>query len=231
MPSGILLTASRCAGTPIEGYERMSSDQKAFASEPLMFFNDNEARTVDALAGRIFPGDAADPGAHEAGVVTYIDRTLAGFQSELQGFYQQGLTQLDRYSKAKHGAAFADLPEATQDQVITAIDSGVLLIWAPKDPSADREPQDAATGQVTDLLSAFFALVREHTIQGMFCDPAYGGNRGEVGWRLVGFPGAQWEYSAEQMRPGFDATTIPLLTLAELRRQRGPSGSGGRTGG
>jgi len=206
----------------------MSTDHAAFASEPLMFFNDHEARTVDALVARILPGDPADPGAREAGVLTYIDRTLSGYQSEQQGFYQQGLVQLDRYSKAKHGAHFAELAEAAQDQVISEIDTGVLLIWAPKDPEADREPQDAGTGQVTDLLSAFFALVREHTIQGMFCDPAYGGNRDGVGWRLVGFPGAQWEYTAEQMRPGFDATTIPVLTLAELRRQRArPKGPGG----
>jgi gluconate 2-dehydrogenase gamma chain len=41
------------------------------------FFTPHEARTVDALVGRIMPGDAADPGAREAGVVNYIDCLLA----------------------------------------------------------------------------------------------------------------------------------------------------------
>jgi len=62
-------------------------------------------------------------------------------------------------------------------------------------------------------------VVREHTIEGFFCDPVYGGNRDAVGWRLVGFPGAQWGYTAEQMQPGFDATSIPIKTLADLRAE------------
>ncbi len=70
------------------------------------------------------------------------------------------------------------------------------------------------------LLFALFAAVREHTIEGMFCDPMYGGNKNFVGWRLVGFPGAQWGYSAEHAKAGFDATTIPIKSLADLRRER-----------
>jgi gluconate 2-dehydrogenase gamma chain len=35
----------------------------------------------------------------------------------------------------------------------------------------------------------------------------------------VGFPGAQWGYTAEQMKPGFDATVIPIKTLSDLRRE------------
>lgn len=41
------------------------------------FFTRHEAQTVDALVGRILPGDADDPGAREAGVVNYIDCLLA----------------------------------------------------------------------------------------------------------------------------------------------------------
>jgi gluconate 2-dehydrogenase gamma chain len=60
----------------------------------------------------------------------------------------------------------------------------------------------------------------------MFCDPAYGGNRDGAGWRLVGFPGAQWGYRVEQMRRGFDATEIPLSTLADLRDRAERGGDG-----
>jgi gluconate 2-dehydrogenase gamma chain len=53
------------------------------ASEPpsttaIEFFNAQEAALVVALTARIFPGTADDPGAREAGVVYYIDRTLSG---------------------------------------------------------------------------------------------------------------------------------------------------------
>jgi gluconate 2-dehydrogenase gamma chain len=63
-------------------------------------------------------------------------------------------------------------------------------------------------------------VIWEHTVQGMFCDPAYGGNRDAIGWRLLGFPGAQWSYSTEQRARGFDATSIPIRTLADLQRER-----------
>src|SRR4051812_30159234 len=45
---------------------------------PAAYFNIHEAATVDALVSRILPGTADDPGAHEAGVVFYIDGQLAG---------------------------------------------------------------------------------------------------------------------------------------------------------
>jgi hypothetical protein len=46
--------------------------------------------------------------------------------------------------------------------------------------------------------SAFFELVRAHTIQGTFCDPYYGGNANFVGWDLVGYPGLRIVVSAEE---------------------------------
>ncbi len=48
------------------------------------------------------------------------------------------------------------------------------------------------------------ALLRNDTIKGMFSDPMYGGNIGKVGWSLIGYPGAQRFYSAEDMKnPSF----------------------------
>jgi gluconate 2-dehydrogenase gamma chain len=60
--------------TPVAGEMTDMAD----ASRPAAFFNPHEAATVDAIVSRIMPGDADDPGAHEAGVVFYIDRNLGG---------------------------------------------------------------------------------------------------------------------------------------------------------
>ena len=35
----------------------------------------------------------------------------------------------------------------------------------------------------------FFDLLWRNTEEGYFADPIYGGNRGKVGWKLIGFPG------------------------------------------
>src|SRR6185503_19946361 len=69
------------------------------------------------------------------------------------------------------------------------------------------------------LLFRLFAVIREHAIEGYFCDPVYGGNRNAAGWRLVGFPGAQWEYTEEQMKAGYDLRQIGVKTLSDLRRE------------
>jgi hypothetical protein len=46
----------------------------------------------------------------------------------------------------------------------------------------------------------FFALVRNHTIQGMFCDPYYGGNADFIGWDLAGYPGLRLSVTEDEQR-------------------------------
>jgi gluconate 2-dehydrogenase gamma chain len=40
----------------------------------------------------------------------------------------------------------------------------------------------------------FFESLLEITVEGYFCDPAYGGNKDMVSWKLIGFPGAYANY-------------------------------------
>ena len=190
--------------------------------EELLFFNESEARAVDAIAARIIPGDDADPGAREAGAVVYIDRALGGAYREFEKLYRRGLWELEHYCRARYGGPFVELSEEHQDEVLRQIDAATesQLPTQLQIGEGRREAADLGPG----VLAEFFAAVRQHTIEGTFCDPAYGGNRGAVGWKLLGFPGAQWGYSAEQMRLGFDATEIQVKTLKELRRERGPDG-------
>ena len=61
-------------------------------------------------------------------------------------------------------------------------------------------------------------MVWAHTIEGLLCDPAYGGNKGAAGWKLIGFPGAQYGYTAEQMQYGADLTKLPIMTLADIQK-------------
>lgn len=164
---------------------------------PLLFLSPAEARLLDALVESVIPGEDGSPGASEAGVVEYIDRGLAGFLRDVQHLYRDGLRRV-----AQRAAELCGAP-------LTALDADGREVLA--------EHLDALRRQdPSDPLGRFFAVVREHTVQGFFGDPAHGGNRGLAGWRLVGYPGAQWGFTAEQMAPGFDTSTIPLLTVADL---------------
>jgi gluconate 2-dehydrogenase gamma chain len=145
------------------------------------FFNAEDAATVDALTERLMPGAPGRPGARDANVLNYIDLALAGAYADRQDFYRRGLAQLDGHCRATHGTGFRELPAAQQDETIAALEAGTAagFEW----PSAED----------------FFRILRTHTMEGMFADPIYGGNRDFAGWRLVGFPGAQPTFSPEDL--------------------------------
>jgi gluconate 2-dehydrogenase gamma chain len=168
-----------------------------------------EVGVLDAAVRRIFPGDAADPGAAEAGVLTYLTRALAGPERGLLELYRAGIAGLDRRAVGTYGAAFAELPDSCQDALLAELDAEFeAQLAAPAQAGPDADPAAAEP--------YFFAVLCEHTLQGMFADPGYGGNRDGAGWRLIGFPGSRWGYSAAEMATGFDASALPLSTLADL---------------
>jgi len=218
---------------------------------PAAFFNIHEAATVDALVSRIMPGTADDPGAHEAGVVFYIDQTLGGtnlgytrktytqgpfpvvseepvpveaasnlgpyhyvsvpadliprygFQSVLspQEIYRRGLGFVDAYAQSQFQQNFVDLSAEQQDQVLTDMEA------------------DKATGFAGPGGKAFFTQLRNDTIEGMFSDPMYGGNRDLIGWKLIGYPGAQRHYTPDDMQN--TAFTRAPQSLAQLMANEG----------
>jgi len=53
--------------------------------------------------------------------------------------------------------------------------------------------------------------VLEHTLEGTFSDPHYGGNRDFIGWELLGYPGLRLAVLADEQR--MDAKN-PLVRLS-----------------
>ena len=61
-------------------------------------------------------------------------------------------------------------------------------------------------------------LLVEHTREGMFCDPAHGGNRDLVGWKLLGYPGVHRDWTSRRAgRSGRRSGLRPLTTMADDR--------------
>jgi gluconate 2-dehydrogenase gamma chain len=133
--------------------------------------------TLHAVCARLIPTDENGPGATEAHAAEYIDRALGGALAAARRDYTLGLTAIDRAAQQTFGAVFAKLDPPQQDAVL-------------------RELQE----------TAFFTLVRGHTLQGTFCDPIYGGNATFVGWDLIGYPGVRLAVSAAEQNLSTPAT-------------------------
>jgi gluconate 2-dehydrogenase gamma chain len=168
------------------------------------FFNDDDARTIAVFCERLMPGEEGRPGATNANVLNYIDLALSGAYADHQDFYRRGIAQLDAHCLKVYGKSFHSLVPAQQDETISALEHGTApeFVW----PTAQ----------------SFFETVRTHTMEGMFADPIYGGNKDFLGWQLVGFPGAQPVFTEDDMHSKQAFAREPIVGLqARASKQKG----------
>ena len=119
----------------------------------------DQAAEIEAAASRIIPTDDT-PGAREAGVIYFIDRALGTFATDRRDDYEKGLPVL----QAKTHELFPNTQKFSQ---------------------ATSDQQDAVMKALEE--QPIFELILTHTLMGFLADPARGGNRGAVGWKLIGF--------------------------------------------
>lgn len=164
------------------------------------YFTPDEVAVINALVDRLIPADDLSPSGSDAGVTIYIDRQLSGNFGQDKGLYmnppfqeapdnfgpQSPLTPAQRYRKsiaalqdychtAFVGKGFAALQADDQDKLISQMESGTLAF---KGISS----------------KGFFQLLWQNTKEGFFSDPVYGGNKDMAGWKMIGFPGARYDY-------------------------------------
>jgi gluconate 2-dehydrogenase gamma chain len=170
---------------------------------PWEYFTPAEGSMVEALVDRLIPPDPQTPGGKDAGCAVFIDRQLAGGYGHHEGLYnlapfqegsaQQGpqsaqgpaetyraaLAALDRYCRSQSGTdagkGFAELAGERQDEILRGLESGTIKL-------------EGVDGQ------KYFNLLLKDTQQGFFADPIYGGNRDMCAWKMIGFPGARYDY-------------------------------------
>jgi gluconate 2-dehydrogenase gamma chain len=166
---------------------------------PWEFFTGEEGRTMEALADRIIPADSETPGGKDSGCAVFVDRQLAGPYGRQEGLYvrppfqagaknqghqsengpaqeyREGLAALNQASKAKYGKSFVNLPDDDKDALLKGLESGEFKL-------------QGIDGK------AFFERIVRDVQMGFFADPIYGGNREMVAWKMIGYPGARYNY-------------------------------------
>jgi gluconate 2-dehydrogenase gamma chain len=130
------------------------------ASPPkLAVLTTEQATEIEAIASQIIPTDDG-PGAREAGVIYFIDRALKTFASSQNGAVADGIAQVQEKTKE-------------------------LFPGVTKFSAASSEQQIAVLKAMENTPA--FGLFRFHTVCGFLADPSRGGNRNEIGWKLIGF--------------------------------------------
>jgi hypothetical protein len=184
-------------------------DVPAPGARVLRFFSAHQAAVVEAAAARIVPGPEDDPaekghpGAREAGVTDYIDMML-GALGALSG-------NQDPPAMIFAGGPWSNRHTSGPDPMASfvALDPVARIAWrkrlagwqqqythgvAALDKLAGGDFAKASAASADTILarqdmSTFTSLLFEHTIEGMYGNPEYGGNRGLAGWKDIGFPG------------------------------------------
>jgi len=198
--AGAVATAALVSNSEARTQPEGGVDSLSKAARQGAFFNAADAATVAAFAERLMPGAPGKPGAADANVLNYIDLALAGAYTDQQDFYRHGLAALEAHCRKTYGESFAKLTEAQQDETIRALEEGKAesFTW----PQA----------------RAFFDTLRTHTMEGMFADPVYGGNKDFAGWTLVGFPGVQLIFTPNELESRQAFARAPVAGLQSKAR-------------
>jgi gluconate 2-dehydrogenase gamma chain len=211
----LVLSAASIGGVLVYSLDRRVS--RVFAQEkstqtlkiPLRFFTEPEALIVAAAASRIFPTDDMGPGAKEAGVVIFIDRQLAGPYGRDRYRYAQG--PFDENAAPEFGYQGQAAPKDTYREGLKGLKGFDRL---------SAEEQDKKLKEIEN--THFFAVLRQNTIEGMFCDPMHGGNADMVGWQLVGFPGPRMSNFNDVDKHFGEAYRPKLVSLEQVLGRKVP---------
>ena len=172
----------------------------------LRFFTSHQAAVVEAATARIAPGPADDPaeaghpGAREADVTGYIDSMLGalGALDDAAPLVFAGGPWSNRHTSGPDlMARFAALDPVARiawRRRLTGWQQQYRQGIATLDKLAGGDFTKASHAKqdkilVMSAVSSFMSLLFEHTIEGLYAAPEYGGNRGLAGWKEIGFPG------------------------------------------
>jgi hypothetical protein len=169
-------------------------------------FSEAELATLAAAVDRLIPpDDAGCPGAAAAGVPDYIDRFLGAFTFDPPRIFAGGpfsgrwggeasfdqwlpLGRMEElawrtriegsngHAEREFNGAVAGLQQVYRDG-LAALGSDFANV--------DGDEQDRRLAAIPEFKSSLY----QHACEGMYGDPVYGGNKNEVGWKMIGWLG------------------------------------------
>ncbi len=196
--------------------------QPAWQAGYQVLTNPLDRQNLAAIFDRLIPADQLGPSASEAGCIDFLDNQLAGdygagaalylqaplhpeneeaimgapqFLSAPKERYLTGLAALENWAQKNHHAAFHTLNAEQIDEFLNQMEDGKI------DLGAEVNSQ------------ALFELMLQNAREGYLADPIYGGNKNMAGWKMIGFPGARYDYRPYIERRNEDLALIPVSLI------------------
>jgi gluconate 2-dehydrogenase gamma chain len=186
----------------------------------VVYFIDRQLSASYGLVGRRY-----ELGPYANGTSTQGDQS----GMDMRDRYRLGIQGMEDYAQQLYQKGFAQLSTDQQDRVLTDMQAGIPTTFDGSSiQAATTQPAGTGTEALQQMApgapgigaQAFFNLLLSHTIAGFFADPVHGGNQDMIGWKLIGFPGAQMSYAAEISNYGVPFSG-PYKSLAEYQGQFG----------
>jgi len=192
---------------------------RAVDGRKLVYLSPDEAQLIGSIFDVLIPEEDGTMGAVDAGCVTFLDHQLAGpfgqgkddYRSGpvVQGtpqqgpqdidtpaqIYRRGLKELQDVAQSRFGKPFEELGEDQKISFLQNVESGTTAFKTVKG-------------------TEFFALMLQNVREGFLADPIYGGNKDMVGWKMIGFPGAMYDFRdwvVSQRGKKIDVQPVSLL--------------------
>ena len=184
--------------------------------------NETDRKNLAAIYDRLIPADDHGPSATQEGAIEFIDDQLAGdygsgaalylqgplrpeneemlmgapqFMTSPRERYITGLRALEAWAQVNHHASFSTLSAEQIDAFLTNMEAGKIYL------GADVNSQ------------GFFELMLQNVRESYLADPLYGGNKTMAGWKMIGFPGARYDYRQYVDRRGENLKLIPVSLI------------------
>jgi len=194
--------ATGLAGAPEPAVAQGAAPAPASTAEPdtYLTLTATEAAFLSAAADTMIPADDLSPSGTDCGVVTYIDRQLAGAYGAGAKMYRSGPFQR---GKPEQGYQLALTPRQYFEAGIVAANDWSRKTYgkefdrlSPAERTTALKTMEEGKAQFEHFsATAFFNRVLAIVMEGFFSDPMYGGNRNKAGWKMLGFPGLPATYA------------------------------------
>lgn len=219
------LKAEELRGVPLETQLNADHMPKPAWQEGYQVLTDEtDRKTLTAIFDRLIPADEHGSSASEAGCIEFIDSELAGDYGSGAALYLSGPLNPGNEEALMGSPQFLTPP---RERYLTGLKA--LEAWSQKtqhkpfyemDTAAiDSFLKDMEAGKI-DLgkeinSQALFELMLQNVREGYLADPIYGGNKNMVGWKMIGFPGARYDYRPYIDRRNENLALIPVSLIPD----------------